>query len=156
MRKSALLAAPLALAALSGAALAGPATHMAQAHFAAIAKGDVAAITAMTAPNATLRWVGGPLDGVYESAEAQKSVWTKFATAQDEQKATVSDLNEAANPKGATVTANVVFAGKNRQGPLRAALHRRQARRRDLAGRPERQVLTDPSVGSADVRLPTS
>ena len=113
MRKSALLTAPLALAALSGAALAGPATDMAQAHFAAIAKGDVAAITAMTAPNAALHWVGGPLDGVYGSAEAQKPVWTKFATAQGEQKATVSDLNEAANPKGATVTANVVFAGKN-------------------------------------------
>lgn len=113
MRKSVLLAVPLALAALSGSALAGPAIDMAQAHFAAIAKGDIAAVTAMTAPNATLHWVGGPLDGTYAGANAQKPVWTKFATAQGEQKTTVSDLNEAANPKGATVTANVVFAGKN-------------------------------------------
>ncbi len=113
MRKSVLLAVPLGPAALSGPALAGPATKRAQAHFAAIAKGDVAAVTAMTAPNATLHWVGGPLDGTYAGADAQKPVWTKFATAQGEQKTTVSNLNEAADPKGATVTANVVFAGKN-------------------------------------------
>ena len=102
-----------ALAATVAPALAGPAADMAQAHIAAIAKGDVAAITAGTAPNAALHWVGGPLDGTYAGADTQKGIWTKFTAAQGEQKATVSDLAEAANPKGATVTANVVFAGKN-------------------------------------------
>ncbi len=101
------------LAASAMPALADPASDMAQAHIAAIAKGDVAAITSATAPNATLHWVGGPLDGTYAGADTQKGIWTKFSAAQGEQKAKVSDLAEAANPKGATVTANVVFAGKN-------------------------------------------
>lgn len=104
---------PCCFAALAGPALAGPAADMAQAHIAAIAKGDVSAITAGYAPNATLHWVGGPLDGFYAAPDKVKEVWTKFTAAQGEQKTTVSDLNEAANPKGATVTANVVFAGKN-------------------------------------------
>ena len=104
---------PAALIGLAVPALAGPAADMAQAHIAAIAKGDVAAITAGTAPNAALHWVGGPLDGTYAGVDAQKGVWAKFTAAQGEQKAAVSDLAEAANPKGATVTANVVFAGKN-------------------------------------------
>jgi len=113
MKTARLALVPLALATLSAPALAGPAINLAQAHIAAIAKGDVAAIMATTAPNATLHWIGGPLDGTYASADAQKPVWTKFTTAQGEQKTTVSDLTEAANPKGATVMANVVFAGKN-------------------------------------------
>ncbi|WP_237480743.1 hypothetical protein [Lichenibacterium dinghuense] len=62
---------PAALAALATPALAGPAAEMAQAHIAAIAKGDVAAITASTAPNAALHWVGGPLDGTYAGADTQ-------------------------------------------------------------------------------------
>ncbi|RYC31279.1 nuclear transport factor 2 family protein [Lichenibacterium minor] len=113
MKTASLALVPLALAALSAPAVAGPAADMAQAHIAAIAKGDVAAVMASTAPGATLHWIGGPLDGTYASVDAQKPVWTKFTSAQGDQKATVSDLSEAANPKGATVTANVVFAGKN-------------------------------------------
>lgn len=113
MKTASLALVPIALAVLSAPALAGPAADMAQAHIAAIAKGDLVAITASTAPGAILHWIGGPLDGTYASAVSQKPVWTKFNSAQGEQKATVSDLSEVANPKGATVTANVVFAGKN-------------------------------------------
>jgi hypothetical protein len=113
MKSASFAIVPIALAVLSAPALAGPAAEMAQAHIAAIAKGDVAAITALTAPGATLHWIGGPLDGTYASVDAQKPVWTRLTSAQGDQKAMVSDLSEAANPKGATVTANVVFAGKN-------------------------------------------
>jgi hypothetical protein len=55
----------------------------------------------------------GPLGGPYAGAQAPKGVRTRSTTAQGEQKATVSNLVEAANPNGATVTASVVLAGKN-------------------------------------------
>ena len=103
----------LALTLLTGAAFAGPAEDMAKTRIDAIAKGDVAAVTAGYADGTTLNWVGGPLDGKYTGADKLKEVWTKFTTAQGEQKATVAAIAESANPKGATVTANVVFTGKN-------------------------------------------
>ena len=102
----------IALTLLTGAAFAGPAQDLAKARIEAIAKGDVAAVTSSYADGTTLNWVGGPLDGKYTGAEKLKEVWTKFTTAQGEQKATVAAIAESANPKGATVTANVVFAGK--------------------------------------------
>ena len=61
----------------------------------------------------SLTSIGGPLDGSYAGPDKLKDVWGKFTKAQGEQKATVAAIAEAANPKGATVTANVAFAGKN-------------------------------------------
>lgn len=108
-----ILLSTVALTLFTGAAFAGPAEDMAKARIDAIAKGDVAAITSAYADGTTLQWVGGPLDGKYAGADKLKEVWTKFTTAQGEQKATVAAITESANPKGATVTANVAFAGKN-------------------------------------------
>lgn len=113
MRLTALLSIPVSLVLFAAPAFAGPAEDMAKARIASIAKGDVAAITAAYASSATINWVGGPLDGTYAAPDKMKEVWTKFTTAQGEQKATVDAINEAANPKGATVTADVTFAGKN-------------------------------------------
>jgi ketosteroid isomerase-like protein len=110
-----LSAAALALAALGLAPLALAAESpidAARAHIAAIAEGKVDAITASYAPDAVLEWVGGPLDGRYAAPDAIKSTWTKFTKANGALKADVSHLQEAANPKGATVTADVVFHGK--------------------------------------------
>ena len=106
--KNLITAAAFTLAGMA-AAHAGPAEDMAKAHIEAIAKGDTAAVTAAYASNATLHWVGGPLDGTYER-DAIAGVWTKFAKAQTGLKATVKDISESTNPKGATVVANVVFA----------------------------------------------
>ena len=103
----------VALTLLTGAAFAGPAEDMAKARIEAIAKGDVAAVTAPYADGATLHWIGGPLDGQYTGADKLKEVWGKFTKAQGEQKATVAAIAESTNPKGSTVTANVAFAGKN-------------------------------------------
>ncbi len=94
------------------AAHAGPAADKAKAHIDAIAKGDVAAITAAYDYGSTLQWVGGPLDGVYAGGEKLGEVWTKFTKAQGPLKATVSSSLESANPKGATVISNVTFEGK--------------------------------------------
>lgn len=105
----------LALAATSGAAFAGPAADQANAHFAAIGAADVAKITADYADKATFQWIGGPLDGVYADRDAIKGVWTKFTTGQGKLEVDVKGLEEAVNPMGATVTANVVFKGK---GPI--------------------------------------
>jgi ketosteroid isomerase-like protein len=105
----ALGAATLALAATP--ALAGEAGTAAQAHLDAIVKGDVAAITAVYGEDATLHWVGGPLDGTYKGA-GLTDVWTKFTTAQGPLTSKVLSVTEQANPAGGTVTTDVIFQGK--------------------------------------------
>ncbi|WP_207460468.1 nuclear transport factor 2 family protein [Azospirillum sp. SYSU D00513] len=102
----------LLLGALAGPALAGPAADLAARRIEAIARGDVAAITGAYAEGATLQWVGGPLDGAY-SGPALAEVWGKFAKAQGPLKAAVTSVAESANPKGATVSSDVVFTGKS-------------------------------------------
>lgn len=98
---------------VAGAAVAGPAADHAQSHFRAIAGGQIENLVGHYAESATLEWVGGPLDGRYAGKAALSEVWGKFAKAQGELRFKVSDLRESANPKGGTVTANVVFSGKN-------------------------------------------
>ena len=102
-----------ALLLAAGAALAGPAGDNAQAHFRAIAAGQVETVLGQYADTATLEWVGGPLDGRYAGKTALGEVWSKFTKAQGELTVKISNVQESANPKGATVTANVVFGGKN-------------------------------------------
>ena len=111
------LAAPFAVLAFSAsAALAGPAEDLARARVAAIAAGDLVAVTGVYAPGAQLHWIGGPLDGTYAGPEARTAVWSKFAAAQGPQQASIAAISEVANPKGATVTADVTFAGKAKVG----------------------------------------
>lgn len=81
-------------------------------HFQAVAAGDVAAITAPYGEQAVLQWVGGPLDGVYQGPAAIRGVWEKFTKANGALPLEVDSIEVSANPKGATVTANVVFKGK--------------------------------------------
>ena len=97
--------------AVAGAAHAGPAAD-ATTHFQAIASGDVGVLMRGYADGAQLQWLGGPLDGGYAGAEPIRGVWEKFTTSQGPLKLTVSALEESANPKGATVTAHVLFEGK--------------------------------------------
>lgn len=107
--------APLALSLaplLAQPALAGPAEDLARARIASIAGGDLAAVTGAYLPSATLHWVGGPLDGTYAGPGAIAPVWAKFTTAQGPLTARIGPLTEAATPKGATVTADVTFAGR--------------------------------------------
>ncbi len=87
-------------------------TEAAKAHVEAIASGHVDAIIAGYGPHALLEWVGGPLDGRYASMADIQQAWTKFTKANGPLKADIDHLQEAANPKGATVTADVVFKGK--------------------------------------------
>jgi len=103
--------APLLLLALATPALAGPADD-AQKHFQAIAAGDLPALAAGYAENARLEWVGGPLDGSYAGKAAIQAVWEKFAKAQGPLTLAVDRVEESANPKGTTVSANVQFTGK--------------------------------------------
>ncbi|PTB19002.1 hypothetical protein C9I57_19880 [Trinickia symbiotica] len=108
--KKLVLAAALAIA--STAALADLASTEANQHFQAIASGDVAQLMRGYADNAQFNWVGGPLDGTYAGIDAIRSVWEKFTKAQGPMKVSVDGIEEAANPKGTSVTANVVFEGK--------------------------------------------
>ena len=109
--KQLILVATLSLASI-GSAIAGPAADAAKIHFNAIAAGDLTAVMHGYAANPQLNWIGGPLDGTYVGADKLKDVWGKFTTAQGPLKATVTNVQESGNPKGDTVTANVVFAGK--------------------------------------------
>lgn len=101
----------LALTLMAGAANAAP-TDDARAHFQAIASGDVATVMQNYAEPAQFLWVGGPLDGTYNTPDTIKTVWSKFTKSQGTLKVTVDDLKQSANPKGATVSANVLFEGK--------------------------------------------
>ncbi|SMO97130.1 nuclear transport factor 2 family protein [Paracoccus laeviglucosivorans] len=106
-------AAAVVAACASVPAIAGPAEDMAKARIASIASGDLDAVAAGYADGAQLHWVGGPLDGTYTTPEQIGGIWQKFTSAQGEQTAEIAMTSEAANPAGATVTADVVFKGKN-------------------------------------------
>lgn len=113
MKSVSTIAAGLALSvALVAPALAGPGADLADAHFKAIAAGDVAAVTSAYGKGSVFQWVGGPLDGDYRGKDAIAGVWKKFTKAQGKLKIDVSDVKENANPKGVTVSANVKFTGK--------------------------------------------
>lgn len=111
--KSLLIASSLTLIAATTTAHAGPALDMAKARIESITAGDTAAVSKTYADGATLHWVGGPLDGTYRGKEIE-AVWSKFGKAQPNLKANTMEIVESMNPKGATVTANVVFEGKDK------------------------------------------
>jgi hypothetical protein len=104
-------AALLAIATI-GTVVASPVSDAAQIHFAAIGSGDTSVIMRGYADNAQLTWVGGPLDGMYSGANAIRSTWEKFGKALGPARVTVLGIDEAANPKGATIVAKVQFDGK--------------------------------------------
>ena len=99
-------------AGLVGTAHAGPGADNASTHFAAIASGDLSVLMRGYNDAAQLQWVGGPLDGSYSGVAAIRGVWEKFEKAQGPLQATVESVAESANPKGSTVTANLLFVGK--------------------------------------------
>lgn len=109
MFRNTLLATALAFSA--AASFAGPADD-ARTHFNAIASGDLQVLMRGYADNAQFNWIGGPLDGTYTSAEAIRGVWSKFTGSQGPLTVRVDKLEESANPKGSTVSANVVLEGK--------------------------------------------
>jgi hypothetical protein len=84
----------------------------AETHFRAIGNGDLGVVMRAYADTAQLNWVGGPLDGTYASADAIRGTWEKFTKSQGPLKVSISKLEESANPKGATISANVLFEGK--------------------------------------------
>jgi ketosteroid isomerase-like protein len=96
----------------SGSAFAAQPAQDAMQHFKAIGAGDLTQLMRGYADNAQLGWIGGPLDGTYRGADSIRAVWEKFTKAQGPLQVRIDKLDESANPKGATVTANVQFDGK--------------------------------------------
>jgi hypothetical protein len=99
-----------ALLALSTAAMAASSDD-ANAHFKAIAAGNVDQIMQDYADNPSLQWVGGPLNGAYAGNDKIKEVWSKFSK-NAPLEVSVSKVEESTNPGGSTVTANLEFKGK--------------------------------------------
>lgn len=95
----------------AGSVAAAPADD-AKAHFQAIGTGDLSTVMGGYAGQAQFNWIGGPLDGTYATADTIRGVWEKFTKSQGPLKVSVDKLEESANPKGATVSANVQFDGK--------------------------------------------
>mmetsp|Transcript_39064 Transcript_39064/g.91416 ORF Transcript_39064/g.91416 Transcript_39064/m.91416 type:complete len:176 (+) Transcript_39064:1651-2178(+) len=100
-----------ALTLAAGSAFAAPSDD-ARTHFQAIASGDTQIVMRAYADQAQLNWVGGPLDGTYATTDAIRGTWEKFGKAVGPLKLTIGSIEESANPKGSTVSANVVFEGK--------------------------------------------
>ncbi len=111
LRKSLLSASVATLMFAATTAFAGPADD-AKMHFQAVGSGDLALLMRGYADNAQFNWVGGPLDGTYTGADNIRGVWEKFTKSQGAMKVSVDKLEESANPKGSTVSANVQFEGK--------------------------------------------
>lgn len=109
-KTSCLAAATLALAAATSAHAAP--SDDARTHFQAIGSGDLSVVMRGYADQAQFNWIGGPLDGTYASSDAIRGVWEKFTKSQGPLKVSVEKLEESANPKGSTVSANVQFEGK--------------------------------------------
>lgn len=109
--KHLVIVATLSLASI-GSAIASPATDAAQTHFSAIGTGDLSIVMRGYGANPQLNWIGGPLDGTYMGADHIRAAWEKFGKASGPLKVSVANLEESANPKGATVSANVLFEGK--------------------------------------------
>ncbi|MCW8929871.1 MAG: nuclear transport factor 2 family protein [Gammaproteobacteria bacterium] len=81
-------------------------------HFNSIASGDINKLMGQYNQNARLDWIGGPLDGSYSGNDELRTVWKKFTKALGPMKTSVSNIKENSNPKGSTVTADVLFKGK--------------------------------------------
>ena len=95
---------------VSSFAFAGAADE-AQAHFKAIASGNIEQIMQGYGEGATFQWVGGPLNGTYASNDKIREVWSKFSK-NAPLEVVVAKVEESANDKGSTVSANVGFKGK--------------------------------------------
>ena len=100
-----------ALTLAAGSAFAAPSDD-ARTHFQAIASGDTQIVMRAYADQAQLNWVGGPLDGTYTNSAAIRAAWEKFGKAAGPLKLSIGQIDESANPKGATVSANLLFEGK--------------------------------------------
>jgi len=111
----------------SNVTFAGPAVDNAQAHFNSIAAGDINSVVSQYQDDATLHWVGGPLDGIYSGKQRLTEVWNKFTKAQGAMQVKVMNVTEHANPKGSTVTADVFFSG-NKTVPVHYVLSYRDNR----------------------------
>lgn len=112
MFKTLILSLGTAALALSASAAVATPIDDAKTHFQAIAAGDIQIVMRGYADNARFEWIGGPLDGSYATTDAIRGVWTKFTGSQGPLKLSIGQIEESANPKGATVSANVQFEGK--------------------------------------------
>lgn len=97
---------------IAGNVQADTGASMAQRHFSSIANGQVENILDQYSDNATLHWLGGPLDGQYSGKADLQKVWSKFIKALGPMTVKVQNISENANPKGSTITADVFFSGK--------------------------------------------
>ena len=108
--KTITLAAALGLMAMP--AFASMTAPDAQMHFKAIANANLSGIMGQYTPDASLHWIGGPLNGTYSGTKEIRAVWTKFIHVMGKMTEKASNIRVAGDAKGMTVTADVHFIGK--------------------------------------------
>lgn len=81
------------------------------AHIQAILSASADLLTPQYAGSAHLEWIGGPLDGAYEGADAIGAVWSRFVAGRGTMKADIQSYVVAENPNGRTVIASAIFRG---------------------------------------------
>ena len=113
MFKTSLIASSIAALMLTAAIATTAPADDARAHFQAVGSGDMQVLMSGYADPAQFNWVGGPLDGLYATSDAIRGVWTKFTQSQGLMKVSINQLEESINPKGATLSANVLYEGKS-------------------------------------------
>lgn len=82
------------------------------AHIQAISSAPLETLMPQYAENARLEWIGGPLDGAYNGADAIESAWARFIAGRGEMRADVEGYLVSENPKGRTVIATVLYRGE--------------------------------------------
>ena len=100
----------LALCASAGSnAWAESAPEAMDAHIQAISSAPADLLIPQYADGARLEWIGGPLDGAYEGADAIGEAWNRFISARGVMTAELQSYDVSENPRGRTVIASVIF-----------------------------------------------
>lgn len=85
-----------------------PYDALARAHISAEADGDLTALNAQYRKDASLWWVGGALDGLYEGSDEIAGCWKKFVGL-GAKNASVEGIQVSGNPQGTTVIVDALF-----------------------------------------------
>lgn len=81
------------------------------AHIEAIADAPLDTLMPLYAEDAYLEWVGGPLDGTYDGADAISEAWSRFIAGRGDISADIQSYAVSENPKGRTTIAAILYQG---------------------------------------------
>jgi hypothetical protein len=107
---------PTSASSISKSSTTSRVTSLAESHWSAIARGDLAKVMSQYGESPTLHWIGGPLAGEYQGKEKIQVVWQKFIKAQAPLKTVISNVKITPKERGTEIVkALVIFeSGKTK------------------------------------------